>query len=118
MLTYLNHYFSFRFGFSRITSEKTAQMKELTFIKLVDLDKSCCNKIVIEKPLDDDITYIECPHHIIIGVIRVVSEFIRQARFDEEPAALQKPVDTTKVLEEYHEILMKEIRSIKDEIAI
>ena len=91
-------------------------MKELTFIKLVDLDKSTCNKIVREKSLEDDIKYFECPHHIIVGVIRIVSEFIRQARFEEEPAVLQKPVDTVKVLEEYHQSLMKELTSIKDEI--
>ena len=91
-------------------------MKELTFIKLVDLDKSPCNKIVREKSLGDDIKFFECPHHIIVGVIRVISEFIRQAKFDEEPAVLQKPVDTVKVLEEYHQSLIKELTSIKEEI--
>jgi hypothetical protein len=91
-------------------------MKELTFIKLVDLDKSPCNKIVVEKSLNEDIKFFECPHHIVVGVIRIVSEVIRQARFEEEPAALQKSVDTVKVLEQYHESLMKELTSIKDEI--
>ena len=91
-------------------------MKEITYIKLVDLDQSTCNKIVIERSSDEYMKFFECPHHIIVGVLKVVSEFIRQARYDEELAALQKSVDTGKVLEEYHESLMKELTSIKEEI--
>ena len=107
----------FRFGFSRVTSDKTAAMKDITYIKIVDYDRSTANKIVMEysQPEGNGKTF-ECPHHIIVGVIKVVGEFIRQARFREDPPALQKPTDTKKLLEEYHEKLMKELTDIRQEI--
>lgn len=92
-------------------------MKDITYIKIVDFDRSAANKIVMEysRPEENGKPF-ECPHHIIVGVIKVVGEFIRQARFREDPAALQKPIDTTKLLEEYHEKLMKELTNIRQEI--
>ena len=106
----------FRFAFSRVTSDKTAEMIDITYIRIADLDKSRCNKIIMEHSSEGYVNDFECPHHIIKCLIRIVGEFIRQARLDEEPAVLQKPVDNKKLLEEYHEGLMKELMNIKEEI--
>ena len=104
----------FRFGFSRVTNERTAEMRDLLYIKLVDLDNSCCNRIVHEQSANID-SFV-CPHHIIVGVIKIVGEFIRQVREGEESAALKKSVDTEKLLEEHKKALMKELLALKSDI--
>ena len=111
-----------RFGFSRVTSDKSAEMKDLTYIKLVDLDKSSCNKIILEHSSENCVKAFECPHHIIVGLIKIISEVIRQARDKEDPANelikqnIPKEDNTPKLLEEYHEDLMKTLKGIKEEI--
>ena len=89
-------------------------MRDLLYIKLVDLDNSCCNRIVHEQSSNND-SFV-CPHHIIVGVIKIVGEFIRQAREGEESAALKKSVDTEKLLEEHKQALMKELLALKSDI--
>ena len=89
-------------------------MRDLLYIKLVDLDNSCSNRIVHEKSANND--SFACPHHIIVGVIKIVGEFIRQAREGEESAALKKSVDTGKLLEEHKQALMKELLALKSDI--
>ena len=91
-------------------------MKDITYIKLVDLDKSTCNKIVQECSSEHYINAFCCPHHIIADVIKIVGEYIRQARFNEETPVLQKSTETKMILEKYHENLLNELMSIKDEI--
>ena len=89
-------------------------MRDLLYIKLVDLDSSCCNQIVHEK--SEKVDSFVCPHHIIVGVIKIVGEFIRQSREGEESAALKKSVDTGKLLEEHKQALMKELMELKSDI--
>ena len=93
-------------------------MKDITYIKVADLDKSTSNKVIMEDSTQGSSGGFECPHHIIVGVIKVIEEFIRQARFSEDPAVLQKAAatDTKKLLEEYHDKLMKELADIRQEI--
>ena len=117
----LNNY-HFRFGFSRVTSERSAEMKDLTYIKLVDLDKSTCNKIVLEQSSENCVRAFECPHHIIVNLIKIIGEVIRQSRANEDPAELLKQSfqkdsnETPKLLQGYHEDLMKTLLTIKEEI--
>ena len=91
-------------------------MEDLTYVKLVDLDRSTCNKIIIEHPSEGYLRFIECPHHIIVNVIKVVAEVIKQQKLGEENPVLQQTNDTRKILEEYHKDLMKTLTNIKNEI--
>ena len=91
-------------------------MKDLTYIKLADLDKSTCNKIVIEHPSVGFQRFFECPHHIIVNVIKIVGEVIKQKRLNEGPPALQQANDTQKILEDHHQELLKTLMNIKEEI--
>ena len=105
-----------RFGFSRVTSDKSADMKHIVYTKIVDLDKSPCNQIVLENSELNDQESFECPHHIIVGLIKIVGEMVRLAINDEEPEVLQKKNDTEKLLEIHHKEFMKELQEIKKEI--
>ena len=105
-----------RFGFSRITSEKTAEMKHIVMIKLVDLDNSPCNRIVFENCEEGKGDSFQCPHHIIVGLIKIVGEIVRLSRSNEEPEILQKATDTVKLLENHHQEFMKELSAIREEI--
>ena len=105
-----------RFGFSRITSDKSADMKHIVYTKIVDLDKSPCNQIVLENSELNDQQSFECPHHIIVGLIKIVGEMVRLQINDEEPEVLQKKTDTEKLLEIHHKEFMKELQEIKKEI--
>ena len=58
----------------------------------------------------------ECPHHIIVGIIKIIGEVVRQARLNEQPSVLQKKVDTGKIIEDLKQYLMKEFIDIKNEI--
>ena len=105
-----------RFGFSRITSDKSADMKHIVYTKIVDLDKSPCNQIVLENSELNDQKSFECPHHIIVGLIKIVGEIVRLQINDEEPEVLQKKIDTEKLLDVHHKEFMKELQEIKKEI--
>ena len=91
-------------------------MKHIVYTKLVDLDKSPCNQIVLENSELNNQESFECPHHIIVGLIKIVGEMVRLKINDEEPEVLQKKNDTEKVLEAHHKEFMKELREIKKEI--
>ena len=89
-------------------------MRDLIYIRLVDLDKSMSNKIVIEESTKSK--SFECPHHIIVGMIKIVGEFIKQRKNNEEPSILQKKVDTEQLLESHKDDIMKALLKIKEEI--
>ena len=89
-------------------------MRDLIYIRLVDLDKSTSNKIVIEESTKSN--SFECPHHIIVGMIKIVGEFIKQRKNNEEPSILQKKVDTEQLLEIHKDHIIKELLKIKEEI--
>ena len=91
-------------------------MKNIIRIKLVDLDSSPCNRIVLEDCEENNQESFECPHHIIAGLIKIVGEVVRLARTSEEPEILQQATDTVKLLEKQHQEFMKELEAIKDEI--
>ena len=91
-------------------------MKNIIRIKLVDLDSSPCNRIVLEKCEENTQETFECPHHIIVGLIKIVGELVRLARTNEEPEILQQATDTVKLLENQHQEFMRELKAIKDEI--
>ena len=105
-----------RFGFSRVTSDKSADMKHIVYTKIVDLDKSPCNQIVLENSEISNQESFECPHHIIVGLIKIVGEIVRLQLNDEEPEVLQKKADPEKLLEVHHKKFMKELQEIKKEI--
>ena len=85
-------------------------------IKIVDLDRSPSNKIVTEFSYEGCVKMFECPHHIIVGIIKIIGEVVRQARLNEQPSVLQKKVDTGKIIEDLKQYLMKEFIDIKNEI--
>ena len=89
-------------------------MRDLIYIRLVDLDKSMSNKIVIEESTKSK--SFECPHHIIVGIIKIVGEFIKQRKNNEEPSILQKKVDTEQLLESHKDYIMKALIKIKEEL--
>ena len=91
-------------------------MKHIIYIKVVDLDKSPCNQIVLENSQQNDFKSFECPHHIIVGLIKIVGEIVRLQINDEEPAVLQKTTDTERLLEVQHQEFMKELLEIKQDI--
>ena len=91
-------------------------MKEVAYIKLVDLEPSPCNQIVIEDPAADNTMLLECPHHIIGNVIKIVGDQIKQNKFNEEPPALQQTKDTEKLVKEQHQEMITIINAIKEEI--
>ena len=91
-------------------------MKELAYIKLVDLERSPCNQIIIEDPAEDKKVLLECPHHIIVNVIKIVGDQIRQRKLNEEPPALQQTKDTQKLVKEQHQEMITIINAIKEEI--
>ena len=57
---------------------KKIKMKEVAYIKLVDLEPSPCNQIVVEDSVADKTMLLECPHHIIGNVIKIVGDQIKQ----------------------------------------
>ena len=89
-------------------------MRDLIYIRLVDLDKSMSNKIVIEESTKSK--SFECPYHIIAGIIKIVGEFIKQRKNNEEHSILQKKVDTEQLLESHQDHIMKALLKIKEEI--
>ena len=91
-------------------------MKNIIRIKLVDLDSSPCNRIVLEDCEENNQETFECPHHIIVGLIKIVGEVVRLARTNEEPEILQQATDTAKLLENQHQEFMRELQAIKYEI--
>ena len=91
-------------------------MKHVQMIKLVDLDNSPCNRIVLENCEESKVDSFQCPHHIIVGLIKIVGEIVRLERNNEEPEVLQKATDTMKVLENHHQEFMKELSAIREEI--
>ena len=91
-------------------------MKNIILVKVVDLDKSPCNKIVIDNGEENDIKSFECPHHIVMGLIKIVGEIVQRARYNEEPEILQNKTNTESLLEAHHKEFMKELQEIKEEI--
>ena len=68
----------FRFAFARVTSVNTCLMKDITFLELVDLDRSPDNRIVsIYYP--DRKEYLPCPHHIVTKIASVSRANINEA---------------------------------------
>ena len=113
------HYILFwlsRFGFSRVTSDKTAEWKDVTLLKIADLDRSPSNKIVSELSSGTSVNSMECPHHIVVGAIKIIGQVIRQAKLGEQPAALQKPIETEKILDDLKQNLTEQLADIKNDM--
>ena len=91
-------------------------MKEVAYVKLVDLEPSPCNQIVVEDSAEDNTMLLECPHHIIVNVIKIVGDQIKQKKFNEEPLALQQTKDTQKLVKEQHQEMITIINTIKEEM--
>ena len=90
-------------------------VKELFFVKIVDLDQSPCNKIVRECSPDKPRSW-ECPHHIVTSIIKIVHEELRRIKLDEESPALQQRTDMQKLIKNQHQELLAAICSMKEEI--
>ena len=91
-------------------------MKHIVYAMIVDLDRSPCNQIVLENSELNDQKSFECPHHIIVGLIKIVGEMVRLQINDEEPEILQKKTDNEKLLEVHHKEFMKELQKIRREM--
>ena len=59
---------------------------------------------------------LECPHHIIVNVIKIIGDQIKQKKFNEEPPALQQTKDTQKLVKEQHQEMITIINTIKEEM--
>ena len=108
-------YFRFRFGFARVTSEKTVEAKEFTYLKIVDMDPSPCN-IIVTETYPDKKTYQVCPHHIVKDTIKILKGQIEQRVNKEDHPTLQQAEDAQKILKRQHQEVMAAINAMKEEI--
>ena len=106
-----------RFGFSRVTSLKTSNMQEFTYITLADLDRSGSNRVVTEIPSEGYLKCFECPHHVIVKVIKIFREVIEQHKLRTGPAVLQNANNIQAILERNHEEVIKNLTSVKTQIS-
>ena len=85
------HVIFHRFAFSRVTSENTCLMKDITYLELVDVDPSPMNRIVnICYPKKKE--FLRCPHHIITRIANVARNNISEFSMDNKVLALGNDV--------------------------
>lgn len=89
--------------------------KEFTYLMIVDLDKSPCNRIVTASYPDKAKCFVS-PHHIVVNVIKILEQQIRQNKLNEEPEALQQTRDTQNIIKDQHREIMTVINDMKEQI--